>query len=375
MKRWAYFCGVLLILSSCQTYQIGKNPAAMLKNEQQAHGIVLTESNEPELSGLLYFLDYNNDYQLDKFINSNIRGINDFKRYAGTKILSFGKVLANIKKLKYGCSAFVCQSQTGDILYGRNFDFTSDGPAPVVVASTHPHDGYKSISIISMSLLKYPKGSLSDGKTDLSILAAIPYLLMDGMNEKGLAVSVLYLDPSDTINNIWYGGTEQYDRKKHDIMTSSAMRLVLDRASSVDEALNLLNQYNMFANGKKNNCSYHFLIGDKTGNSVVLEYIPADGKWVMCPVNTNFATNFYVHPELYGVGHGQDRFGKLKAKLKETNNILSEREAMTLLQTVSQEPSTEKTSNTQWSVVYNLSQGTYCICIGRNYNKFVYGSL
>lgn len=94
----------------------------MLKNEQQAQGIILTESNEPELSGLLYFLDYNNDYHLDKFIKSDIRGINDFKRYAGTKILSFGKVLANLKQLKYGCSAFVCQAQTGDILYGRNYE-------------------------------------------------------------------------------------------------------------------------------------------------------------------------------------------------------------------------------------------------------------
>lgn len=375
MKRFVLLCGVILVLSACQTYQVGKNPASMLKNEQQAQGIVLTESQEPELNGLLYYLDYENDYRLDKFINADIRGLKDFKLYAGTKILSFGKVLANIKKLKYGCSAFVCQAQTGDILYGRNFDFTSDGPTPVVIANTHPQDGYKSISIISMSLLKYPKGSLSDGKTDLSILAATPYLLMDGMNEKGLAISVLYLDPSDTINKIWYGGTEQYDRKKHDIMTSSAMRLVLDRAASVDEALNLLNQYNMFANGKKNNCSYHFLLGDKTGKSVVLEYIPINGKWMMAPVNTNFVTNFYVHSNLFGVGHGQDRFAKLEEKLKKTNNVLSEKESMNLLQTVSQKPSTEKTSNTQWSVVYNLSQGTYSICIGRNYDKVVRGSL
>ena len=102
MKRWVLFCGIILVLSACQTYQVGKNPASMLKNEQQAQGIVLTESQEPELNGLLYYLDYENDYRLDKFINADIRGLKDFKLYAGTKILSFGKVLANIKKLKYG---------------------------------------------------------------------------------------------------------------------------------------------------------------------------------------------------------------------------------------------------------------------------------
>lgn len=366
---------IIFLFASCRTYYIGTNPAAMLKNQQQADGLALTACPDTALNGLLYYLDFKNDYQLDRMLKADVRGLVDFKTYVGTKILSTGKVLANLKKLKTGCTAFVCQSPTGDVLYARNFDFTADGPAPVVMAQTSPNDGYKSASLISMSLLKYHKGSLSDGITDVSLLAAAPYLLMDGMNEKGLAVSVLYLDPSDTTTGIWYGGTEQDDRHKHDIMTTTAMRLVLDRAANVDEAIALLQQYNMFANGRKPPYSYHFLLGDKTGKSIVLEYVPQNGKWIMDTINVGLVTNFYLADSLWGIGHGHERFETARDYLQEKLWILTEEEAMSVLQNVSQEPTARKTSNTQWSVVYNLTKGTYMLCVGCDYENAVRGKI
>ncbi len=374
-KSSLLFLSLCLLLTSCRTYYVGTNPASMLKNEQQADGLALTACPDTALNGLLYYLDFKNDYQLDKMLKADVRGLGDFKTYVGTKILSTGKVLANLKKLKTGCTAFVCQSPSGDVLYARNFDFTADGPAPVVVARTFPNDGYKSISLISMSLLKYPKGSLSDGTTDVSLLAAAPYLLMDGMNEQGLAVSVLYLDPSDTTTGVWYGGTEQYDRHKHDIMTTTAMRLVLDRAANVEEAITLLQQYNMFANGRKPPYSYHFLLGDRTGKSIVLEYVPRNGEWLMDTINAGLVTNFYLADSLWGIGHGHERFETARDYLQEKQWILTEEEAMSVLQNVSQEPTARKTSNTQWSVVYNLTKGTYMLCVGRDYENAVRGKI
>ena len=371
MKKLLSILLIAALFASCHTYYIGNNPASMLKNDQQAQNIKLTNSSDSALAGLLYNLDYRNDYQLDKILRADVRGLKEFVTYAGTHLLSTGKVLANYKKLKTGCSAFVCSAPNGDVLFARNFDFTSDGPAPVIICNTTPKEGYRSVSLISMSLLKYPKGSMSDGHTDVSILATAPYLLMDGMNEKGLAICVLYLDPEDTTTHVWYGGTEQYDYRKHDIMTTTAMRLVLDRAATVEEALSLLNQYNMFANEKHPQSSYHFLIADKTGQYVVLEYIPQQGKWVMAPVPSNLVTNFYVHPQLYGIGHGHDRFLKVQRVLQAQNNILSDQDAMQVLESVSQLPTAAKTSNTQWSVVYNLTQGTYSICVGRDYEREV----
>lgn len=374
-RTLSFLLALATLLSACRTYYIGQNPASMLRNEQQAQGIQLTPSTEDSLRGLLYELDFLNDYKLDEMLRSDVRGLKDFARFAGTKILSTSKVLANYKKLKVGCTAFTCTSPDGDILYARNFDFTSAGPSPVVITHTAPPDGFRSVAIVGMSLLNYPAGSLSDGTTDLSLLAMVPYLLMDGMNEKGLAISVLYLDARDTVTGTWYGGTEQHDRRKHDLMTTTAMRLVLDRAATVDEALSLLSAYNMFANGRNPDCSYHFLLADSTGQSIVLEYVPQNGAWCATPISTNLATNFYVHPELYGVGHGHDRFYKAQAALQSAGHVLTEDEAMAVLRSVAQLPTAAKTSNTQWSVVYNLTRGTYSVCVGRKYGWKKRGSV
>ena len=56
---------------------------------------------------------------------------------------------------------------------------------------------------------------------------AAPYAPLDGMNEKGLAVGVLLIDTKPTNQNT----------KKVDITTTTAIRLMLDKAKNVDEAL------------------------------------------------------------------------------------------------------------------------------------------
>ena len=54
------------------------------------------------------------------------------------------------------------------------------------------------------------------------------------MNEKGLAVSVNMIQDSVSINQ---------DTGKPDLTTTTAIRLLLDKAANVEEALELLRQY------------------------------------------------------------------------------------------------------------------------------------
>ena len=60
---------------------------------------------------------------------------------------------------------------------------------------------------------------------------ALPYLMMDGINEDGFAISVLKLDGKPTL---------QQDPGKKKIFTTVAMRMLLDRASTVDQAISML---------------------------------------------------------------------------------------------------------------------------------------
>ena len=79
------------------------------------------------------------------------------------------------------------------------------------------------------------------------------------MNGKGLAVGVLLIDAKPTNQNT----------KKVDITTTTAIRLMLDKAKNVDEALKLLSSYDMHSSA--NSC-YHFQICDSSGKSVVVEW-------------------------------------------------------------------------------------------------------
>lgn len=68
--------------------------------------------------------------------------------------------------------------------------------------------------------------------------------------------------------------------------------------------------------------------------------------------------------------HGLDRYNTLRDTLAKYGNILDESKAMELLNAASQKKNPKKlTSNTQWSVVYNLTDRTAEVCTLRNYGK------
>ena len=94
---------------------------------------------------------------------------------------------------------------------------------------------------------------------DKLLLLASPYIPFDGMNEKGVAISV----------NMVNGDKIEQSTDKIDITTTTLIRLVLDKASSVYEAINLIKQYDL---NDSTGGPYHFQIADKSGKSVVIEY-------------------------------------------------------------------------------------------------------
>lgn len=181
----------------------------------------------------------------------------------------------------------------------------------------------------------------------------MPYLIMDGMNEKGLAVSVLKLDGKPTHQRTG----------KPQITTTAALRLMLDKAANVDEALALLEKYDM--NSSMETANFHFLLSDADGKNVVLEYTIDD----MTVIDTNYVANHYLAPKMHGFGHAYDRFAVLDSAVKFKKSIFTPFEAMSLLSLVSQPETEEATSMTQWSVVYNLHDLTAQVAIRRNYDK------
>ena len=137
------------------------------------------------------------------------------------------------------------------------------------------------------------------------------------------------------------------------VNTSIIMRLVLDKAANVDEAIELMKQYDIYFSGE---IPCHFLLADCSGKSVIIEYYDG-GLQVVEPVQEcQVATNFIAYHDLnIGEGYSEfDRYDMAMNTILKSNCNLSEQEAMELLAEVGVMDG--ETDKLQWSVVYNLSE-------------------
>ena len=313
-----------------------------------------------------YTMTYEGDYGIDEFIAQG--GASSDAELIGFVVQHLMKGLPKTIELPdLACSTFNATTSEGDAIFGRNFDLSY---SPSMLVRTDPADGYASISMVNLGFLGYGEYKLPDSPTSSITALAVPYAPLDGVNEAGLAVGVLLIDTDPT--------NQQTDRV--DITTTTAIRLMLDKCATVDEALDLLEQYDMHSSA--NSC-YHFQIADASGDTVVVEYVdnemsvldpddvttagqPAAGTTYMA------ATNFLLTPGEYDFGTGQDRYQIVTEGLEAKDGVLSEDEAMSLLAACSQEPhinSRGEESQTQWSVVYNLDKQSATIAIGRDYEN------
>ena len=334
--------------------------------------------------GRIYEMTYDVDYKLDEALNAGIDGTTTLTAFVATRLLD---VLPTSKgmNLTYdaGCSVFACPDKTtGHQLMGRNFDFNHLDAItkerimiPVIAVHTAPAGGKKSVSFVDGQFVGYKSGFYTDGKSDLSMLMALPYLMLDGINEDGFAISVLKLDGKPTC--------QQAEGKKT-IFTTVAMRMLLDRAGTVKEAIEMLKQYNMSMD-KDPKASYHFFMADATGDYAIVEYTNPDlslnpDKMEVLTGNDTLrcVTNFYVSPTMANTdhgfnksSHGMERYKILRKNLSQYAYNLNATQGMDLLTQVAQgsEESFLSTGFTQWSEVYNLNKKKVTMSILREFGK------
>ena len=308
----------------------------------------------------LYRMDVKYEYDLDRLIEY---GITDDQSLVDAIVEEALPILpVQIDVPDFGCSAFTLQEADGDILMGRNYDFRRDTSAMLVYCE--PEDGYKSVGFAALDNISAntPEESM---KKKLATLTA-PFICLDGMNEKGVSIAVLTLDSEPVHQNTG----------KPVIGTTLAIRLILDRAASTAEAVELLQQYDMFASSGRD---YHFYITDSTGDGRVIEYDceSETRKMVATPVRS--VTNFFALYEYQvlpnqrnGIyGHGKERYDKMEA-LFDYEEVYTKDAAWEALKAAAQEPSADDiTSNTQWSILYDDTNLTAEIILRRNWDDVI----
>lgn len=307
----------------------------------------------------VWVMNYKCPYGLDAILEKGTKGIMDAVRFLQREV-QFPHLLPDPAKDGFACSTYNAKTPDGEFILGRNFDYKA---APCLVCWTSPENGYKSVSVVDTTF--FIRGTkyfpMSKAKNHLRALAA-PYTSMDGINEKGFSVAVLEIKSKAT----------KQSTGKTPFITTVAIRAVLDKCATVDEALELFASYDM---QDLLGINYHYQLADAQGNSAIIEYV--DNKMVVIrqqPDKENLIlTNYFLTPG--GDNHdgrGYDRYEMIETTIKANNGVLTTEQAMQLLSEVTlhyRHKTFKHMVITLWSAVYNCNERSVHLCAGMDYGR------
>jgi hypothetical protein len=281
----------------------------------------------------LYVMHRYGDYEFDEYLQVGLQA------NAGRPTAGRGRAG------QWACSCFSTLNEDGQAIFGRNFDWYN---RPTLLLFAHPPDGYASASMVDISYLGLDTSEPS--WSDRIQLLSAPYLPFDGMNEAGLAVGMMAVPSAQP----------GYDSQKVTIDSLAAIRLLLDNAGSVDEAISLLQAYNIAWGGGP---PLHYLVADASGDSAVVEFVGGELKVLRSKDPWQVSTNFVISgKDPDGAKSLCWRYRKAYEALERAAGSISRWEAMDLLEKVSQDL-------TIWSVVYDMTGGDISAVMGRDFDR------
>jgi len=292
-----------------------------------------------------YTMNYYGDYSLDTALANGIKDFEDITQHFES--IYHINLLHNLETQGEGesCSGFTAVSENGEYLFGHNEDWISNDK--YLVFFTAPDKGYASVNITDISYLGEDKDAL----------LITPFMPLAGMNSEGLVVTT-YSVPQCF---------PPQDAKKTSLFWLVAVRLLLDRAANIDEALQLLDEFNILFD---EDMGLQFLIGDAQGYSVIVEWL--DGKTIPIEKTGDWqaVTNF-IQKDAAEVDIKRDqRYQIASTFLEQYNHKISAEVGMELLRKTSQFWGSQ--GGTQFSVIFNQSRRDLHIVFGRNYEKVYY---
>ncbi|MDE7095216.1 MAG: linear amide C-N hydrolase, partial [Anaeroplasmataceae bacterium] len=342
----------------------------------------LRNRNEEHKDGALYEMTVSGNYYFEEFTKKGASSDSELISYI-TSHITKGLIPMKISESEIACSAFTAELENGDRVFGRNYDFARTNTC---IVKTNPSHGYKSVSTIDLQFLGLETDKDVKGLMNRITALAAPFVPLDGVNEKGVACGIF----------MSYQGDDKAiatDQKtdKPDITSTTMLRLILDYAADVEEAVALVEKYDLHDSAQT---SYHYMVADASGRSAILEWVNGtdktdnDGsnrKLVVtyndqdshigqreADANYQWITNFIIQPDYYESDDdkpGFDRYNIIYNGLNPTNGKLKdEQAAMDILESVGQRYYKEDHDGcTVHSVVYNLTKKTSYFIPNENY--------
>ena len=382
LRRIACALAALVIALAVAVFALWHNELTTLASFQK-----LSDRDEAHRDGAVYQINFSGDYFFDEFLSQG-GASNDAELISFiTQSITKGIIPMHIKTSSIACSAFTADTQSGDRVFGRNYDFSATNTA---IVYTDPGEGrHASYSTIDLSFLGLDADKDVETIGQKFLTLAAPYVPLDGINDAGVACGIFMSyqgegkgTPTDT----------QTDRP--DITSTTLLRLILDYADSVEDAVALAQQYDL--HDSASSC-FHYMVADSTGRSAILEWVgtdadhDADGAQRQLNVLWNdtdalsdsadwqVVTNFIKTPGYYdgttAEMKGLDRYEHLAAALRETDGIVADKDAaMDLLASVGRRTwnNDDSNSNTVHSVVYDLTDKSVLWVGNEHYGEEAY---
>lgn len=345
---------------------------------------MLVDTNEENKSAPVYMMDVSGDYYFDKFIEQGGASSDDELIQFILDNITKGIIPIDMTSPEIGCSSFTCVDSDGNRYFGRNYDFST---STAMIVRTNPGDGrYASISSVDLQFLGITDGVPLDSIMQKLICLAATYAPLDGINEAGVSCGI-YMSYQGMEDEVV--ATNQ-NTDKPDLTSTTMLRLILDYAGSVDEAVELVRQYDLHDSA---NTSFHYMIADSTGKSAILEWVTAtdqtdtDGtkRELKVYYNNNdsilgeteaadefqYITNFIVTPDYYINDEdmkGLDRYQEIQNAINpdgtNTAGLMTKGGALDILETVgrrkwdSRNGDSDANGITVWSALYDLTNKT-----------------
>ncbi len=328
--------------------------------------------------GHLYYMDYAGDYYDPKLIRE----------------------IREIVRARSGCSCFLTHNEWGDVITCRNYDLghrvSESNPSFTglnIILHCKPEGKYESIGVADAVWTDpfnpfYQTGGPEMDSFHPGLFVGLPYVCMDGINEKGLHASLLRTEIKKGDQPAQTGYAPGF-----------IIRQLLDNSADAEEAICLVRSSELRPADWQDT---HIFVTDAKGNSIVLE--SRNGQ--LSVKNSDIVTNFYVcsndmedsysggvlrEKAVYmaeadgkkrysiGYGHGYHRFVSIQSQLEMYRDstaeayrtVMQEEQALVVLRSVVQNPFTKAvgTSWTQYSAIYNNTERTVRVWSYQDYSR------
>ncbi len=263
-----------------------------------------------------------------------------------------------------GCSMFAHRTGRDGGLVGRNYD---NRDTQVMVGWFHPAVGYASVALVPLADLGYTPEEPFDPASaqHRKTLLYAPVMSIEGMNEKGVTVTLASLERRHVTQN----------PALESRFLIHLVREILDHAGSVHEAVSIAEQYNVFDNGGEV-ISHHIFLADPHSGSAVLEW--RDG--MMHLVKDTGDWQVVTNSDLFGVAVDErrqscDRYDSLCKSMAQQAETMTWQDAMDALVKTRQKNKTQTIDgerlkvSTQWSAVFDMGERAVYLVLGENYRE------